>query len=437
MLDSTGPAAFDRAGFQNSYTRQSSDQDHDNPIRFPQSRSHVSRSISEHTSISTTNITIQYPPSDHRAQNDTNQIGSQDTHNSSRIQAVTIDEPSRSGAIIPGNKMPDKSNPSTGSPPGQQRALSGLSPQQGAGEFQLPLALGQAVSQEISNQALQNSCAHPTEVQSQSLLSPPTGHSNQSPPQVDTLGFPECDAFDFDFDASSAAMDLQMSPNMMSILNISPSMMPFSPSYLNDRLRRDQGPRSPFSMEQLKRIQKLWPRQKTVSVVRLIRTLWRDTVQHGADNLFSDPDPANIDSPSAQSRQRSSRWNMDEDCRNRLMSEVSALGSRGPPSNVDSDFAAHSSEVGQMDPSPRAPETQFPSTGTLETSLDFFFRSSYPVMSFIHRATFDARKTPTPLLFPMCLIGLSIMDPQGSKDFVRPHLVVRFRVEEVQRLQRS
>ena len=434
MLDSNGPAAFDGVDFNGNFPTQSNDQNHEIRATLPQSELHLSRSISGETNISGTNTPAQHLHADDTAQSDRIQIGSQDTHKSIRLHSITSDEPSRNRELICGNMISNSSISSAGSPPVQARALSGMSSQHVAREFQMPMNMGHVVSQGMGNKDSHSPFVHPTEASSHqsSLMSPPAGDVSRGLSQIDTLRFPGYEAFGFDFEGPSGNMDLQMSPNMDGLLDISPSMMALSPSYLHERFRQDQRPRSPFSIEQLKRIQKLWPRQKTVSVTRLIRTLWRDTVQHGADNLFSDPDPCNLEPSSVQSPPSHSRWNMDDDCRNRLMSDISALGSRGPPSNVDSDFAAHSPEAGQLYPSPGFAETLFPSTGTLDTSLDFFFRSSYPMMAFIHKATFDARKTPTSLLFPMCLIGLSVMDPQSSRDFVRQYLVVRLRAEEGQ-----
>ena len=58
----------------------------------------------------------------------------------------------------------------------------------------------------------------------------------------------------------------------------------------------------------------------------------------------------------------------------------------------------------------------------LDTSLDFFFQ--YFPMPFIHKATFNARTTPGLLLFPICLIGFSLLYPEHSKPFILRHLRV-------------
>src|SRR5258706_203769 len=40
----------------------------------------------------------------------------------------------------------------------------------------------------------------------------------------------------------------------------------------------------------------------------------------------------------------------------------------------------------------------------------------------LHKATFDANSTPSWLLLPICLIGLSILNPGGAEDFIRLYL---------------
>ncbi|KAK5275372.1 hypothetical protein LTR40_013134, partial [Exophiala xenobiotica] len=72
--------------------------------------------------------------------------------------------------------------------------------------------------------------------------------------------------------------------------------------------------------------------------------------------------------------------------------------------------------------SPRAPALTFPSTETLDMSISLYFRRFHPVLPFVHQATFDAKSTPSSLLLPMCLIGLSILNPGGADEFIRLYL---------------
>ena len=217
-----------------------------------------------------------------------------------------------------------------------------------------------------------------------------------------------------------------MSPNMMELMGINSPMIGFPPLETDDRLHRESGSKSPFSTAELKRINNKWPRHKTISGVRLIRVLWHGIVQHEADNLFSDPSACGTRSISPQSCTRTSKWGMEEGCRNRLIQDSHSMG-RG---RLSSEFDAHPSpahsipEVGVHDPSPGDQQGEFPSLETLQRSLDFFFRCSHPVMPFIHKATFDAETTPSSLLLPMCLIGLLVMEPRSSKPFIRQLLLV-------------
>ncbi|KAK5458216.1 hypothetical protein LTS15_004296 [Exophiala xenobiotica] len=153
-----------------------------------------------------------------------------------------------------------------------------------------------------------------------------------------------------------------------------------------------------------------------------IRNMWRVAAQSTADNLFSN-------SSITTGTKISSRWNMDDECRARLISEcdnillpaekysgrVTAPGS--PRISVPME---HDVEVQGL--SPGAPALTFPSTETLDMGVSLYFRRFHPVLPFVHRATFDARSTPSSLLLPMCLIGLSILNPGGADEFIRLYL---------------
>lgn len=190
----------------------------------------------------------------------------------------------------------------------------------------------------------------------------------------------------------------------------------------------------PKSKELSMRVQQAWPRRRASPVVRLIRTMWRCAVDHDADNLFS---LTSIMMPSASGPRKSprSRWNMDDECRERLVSdcETNLLPAENYTGGVTAPGSPRISVPSEQDIeidglSPQAPRLKFPSTEMLDMSIDFYFRRFHPVLPFIHQASFDAKATPSSILLPICLMGLSILSPVGVEDFIRPYLgkLIRF-----------
>jgi hypothetical protein len=55
-------------------------------------------------------------------------------------------------------------------------------------------------------------------------------------------------------------------------------------------------------------------------------------------------------------------------------------------------------------------------------SISLYFRRFHPALRFVHQATFGAKSTPSSLLLPTCLIGLSILNPGGADEFIRLYL---------------
>ncbi|PVH70627.1 hypothetical protein DL98DRAFT_394330, partial [Cadophora sp. DSE1049] len=170
---------------------------------------------------------------------------------------------------------------------------------------------------------------------------------------------------------------------------------PFStPRLNNDHCGNTQ---SLLSVERLQQVQPLWRGKRAAPGVLLIRSLWSKVIQHESDNLFSNPTTANTNqTEQALDGSRQLRWGVDEDCRKRLIDFCTELDNR----IYREGFLADG----------------FPTKEALDASVDFFFQ--YFPMPFIHKATFNSRKTPGSLLFSMCLIGLAALYPESSKPFV-------------------
>ncbi|KIV88890.1 hypothetical protein PV10_08521 [Exophiala mesophila] len=154
--------------------------------------------------------------------------------------------------------------------------------------------------------------------------------------------------------------------------------------------------------ERFSRVQKCWnPRPGRVH--RIMSVLWKELADSPLDNLFSE-------SPNAvDDFKTSTNWGLDVDCRLRLRDQF-----RTPAPSV-----WHSP---RLQPStediPPLEDNEFPPAEILDIALGLFFRRFHPTVPFIHFATFSVRNTPSPMLFAMCLIGLSILGTTGATRFV-------------------
>ncbi|KAK4941991.1 hypothetical protein LTR10_018172 [Elasticomyces elasticus] len=238
-----------------------------------------------------------------------------------------------------------------------------------------------------------------------------------------------------DFDFRDADFDLPADydfnfPTLYEALNVwlTPTAMTenFVPSPTQGRFLTSPTTSDSRSLELSKRVQKAWPRKRASAVILAIRNMWRRAAQHPADNLFSN---SAVDAQITPDPTKSSRWNMDDECRARLMSDCDTV--LLPAERYSGGFTApgspHISVAQEQDVeveglSPQSPTLTFPSTETLDMSLGLFFRRFHPVLPFVHQATFDAKTTPSSMLLPMCLIGLSILNPGGTEDFIRLYI---------------
>lgn len=210
------------------------------------------------------------------------------------------------------------------------------------------------------------------------------------------------------------------------------NLLPFSPS---GRTTVDLTTYDSTSIQLSKQVQQAWPRRRASPVIRVIRTMWRCASEHPADNFFS-LGPATTPLGTMNRDRSRSRWNMDDECRTRLISdcETNFLPAESYTGGVTAPGSPHISEPFQSDEveleglSPEEPRLNFPSTEMLDMSIDFYFRRFHPVLPFLHHATFDAKTTPSSILLPMCLIGLSTLNPIGAENFIRQYLgkLIRF-----------
>jgi hypothetical protein len=185
-----------------------------------------------------------------------------------------------------------------------------------------------------------------------------------------------------------------------------------------------------ISDERFARIERLWPTRRSCPP-RLIYSLWRHVIACRADNLFlSTNESENSLAPHSESR-CDSRWGLDRGCRQRLAGYCGSLSEHGRrlSAAVYSDnvkdaqiiSSSMSSSSSRSSTSDDSSYINFPSREVLDMGLDFYFRRFHVLMPFIHRPTFTAKLAPSSLILPMCMIGLTILDSEGAKNFVSVH----------------
>ena len=156
--------------------------------------------------------------------------------------------------------------------------------------------------------------------------------------------------------------------------------------------------------ERFARVQRCWaPRPHRLH--RMMPNLWREITTSSEDNLFA------IDSNLASHSRSGTSWGLDAACRFRLKESfrTPAPSTVHTPrmSAIDPHLSSNASDIGD-----------FPPAEILDIALGLFFRHFHPTLPFIHVPDFCVKSTPPPLLFAVCLIGLSILGTTGATRFV-------------------
>ncbi|THW09964.1 hypothetical protein D6C86_05798, partial [Aureobasidium pullulans] len=143
--------------------------------------------------------------------------------------------------------------------------------------------------------------------------------------------------------------------------------------------------------ERFARVESCWL-AKNNGTHHLAQSLWSDVVHSPGPNLFS--------IGLSQTLERSdSRWGVNALLRSRLEAEFGA-------------HLPHSAGASAQRPG------NFPPAEVLEICLDHYFRRFHPMAPFIHVPTFDASNTPLPLLYAMCMLGLSALESSNGGNFI-------------------
>lgn len=217
-------------------------------------------------------------------------------------------------------------------------------------------------------------------------------------------GVNEFNIFDFDIEKIPTLSNTQFNLDVMDTLNRDISHLPFSiPTVGADTISSipSSGGLMTISAVQMQKVQRIWSRQRPKVPAPIANRLWSAVIKHNAGNIFTTPHHS-IDMEGCQSL----GCNVDQECRSRLIRYCKDLdGSLGLSTTTDG--------------------SSMPTVDILDSSLDFYFQFFHPILPFIHKSTFDARNTPSPLLLAMCLVGLSYLNRIETKAFLIRYLKAR------------
>lgn len=169
--------------------------------------------------------------------------------------------------------------------------------------------------------------------------------------------------------------------------------------------------------ERFSRVESCWPAKNRKSS-RLMPILWQSLIHCDADNILAEVPPGAVHTPMTERERRSSRWGLDDACREILQNAVNNAPTpmRGVRSESLGDTA--SSTGGDTTGSPGAEGFEFPPAEILDIALEMYLYHFSPTTPILHIPSFSAKTTPRPLLLTMCLIGLSILGTAGASKFV-------------------
>lgn len=173
-----------------------------------------------------------------------------------------------------------------------------------------------------------------------------------------------------------------------------------------------------ISNEQFEQVRRLWPTRRRRPTLSPSPICWDDVLLHPEDNIFSSTSLKALGSlePSASALSSTlSPWALTEACRDRLTQTMLRYVS---PNGQTDDPRGGS-------PPCRGPwNSELPPIDMLDICLDLYFGKFQVHLPFVHPGTFKPCDTPSILLFPMCLIGMMLLDRSASRKLIDDYLLV-------------
>ncbi|OJJ05949.1 hypothetical protein ASPVEDRAFT_154056 [Aspergillus versicolor CBS 583.65] len=178
----------------------------------------------------------------------------------------------------------------------------------------------------------------------------------------------------------------------------------------------DQEPRDPpktnISNEQFEQVRRLWPTRRRAATLSPTPVCWDDVLLHPEDNVFS-PTSLTALATLDSSSQPESSWGFTGACRARL---AESLYRNYLP------HTEHPMQSVPPSPSDGLREDGLPPTYIIDLCLDLYFHRFMVHLPFVHPATFNASTTPSLLLFPMCVVGMMVLNRGMAHKVIAQHL---------------
>jgi len=189
---------------------------------------------------------------------------------------------------------------------------------------------------------------------------------------------------------------------------------PLSPSTAREQHAASISPnnKARISNEQFEQVQRLWPTRRRAVTFSPFPVCWDEILLYPEANIFSSTSLKVLESFEPK-RVRESSWGFTEPCRNRLVQ----LMDRYAPVPVNNIEGASPPSLAPWNGEP-------PPIDILDLCLDLYFGQFHVHLPFIHPGTFEASITPEILLFPMCLVGMMILNRKTARDLIADYLPV-------------
>jgi hypothetical protein len=163
--------------------------------------------------------------------------------------------------------------------------------------------------------------------------------------------------------------------------------------------------------ERFAEVSRLWPDKMGASAVnKFAANLWAEVVAHPGDNICTDTSVKGTSPASTIGDSGGSggyRWGIDEDKYQALIDEL-ARECRGGGVTIDGEPLT----------------VRFPPMRLLNLGLDIAFRQPHCLLPFIHQPTFSVKSSLNSIVFPLCLLGLAMLDSKHVRHFTNGYLPV-------------
>ncbi|KAJ5936858.1 hypothetical protein N7466_003308 [Penicillium verhagenii] len=179
-------------------------------------------------------------------------------------------------------------------------------------------------------------------------------------------------------------------------------------------------PKDGISNEQFEQVRRSWPTRRRAVTFSPSPVSWDDILLHPEANIFSsislkalaDLEPIAV---------RESSWGFTEFRRNSLVQLMARYA------------LVTANDIEGASPASLSPwNGEPPPTDILDLCLDLYFGQFHVNLPFIHPGTFDASLTPEILLFPMCLVGMMILNRSVARQLIADFLPVSYIVHLTQ-----